>query len=120
MDIPQSISIIGGILAIEAVIFGIYLYFKNPQDALDKREALNQKDTEGTAKVLTQQVEWEKSANAKRFEEIQLLVRDSITMAQNHIHSIDVKVDDLNKVVGGLSNEVTKLSTIISERTPRK
>lgn len=47
-------------------------------------------------------------------------IHESFNLAQNHIHTVDTKVDKLVETVGQLSNEVTKLGTIIEERVPRK
>jgi len=44
-------------------------------------------------------------------------------MAQNHIHTVDTKVDGLANTITqmnlSLTNELTKLGTIISERMPK-
>ena len=103
-----------------AILFSVYNYFRNPQEALDKREALNQKDTDGKASLLAQQMQWEKEINEKRFTEMGLRINESMSLAQNHIHTVDTKVDDLAKRMTLMSNEITRLATIIEERIPRK
>lgn len=107
-------------LGLLAIIFSIYTYFRNPQEALDKREALNQKETDGKASLLAQQMQWEKELTEKRFTDMGLRITESMSLAQNHIHTVDTKVDDLAKRMTVMSNEVTRLATVIEERIPRK
>jgi len=103
---PNNIMFVLGILG---VIFGVYKYFRNPQIDSDKRDAL-----------LAQQVQWQIEGNERKFQEIQTSIKDAFNLAQNHTHSVDVKVDKLAEDVKGLSTEITKLSTIISERIPKR
>lgn len=114
---PPNITFALGLLAI---IFSVYNYFRNPQEALDKREALNQKDIDGRASLLAQQLQWEKEATEKRFVEMGIRITESMTLAQNHIHTVDTKVDAISKSMSGMSNEITRLATIIEERIPKK
>lgn len=114
---PSNITFSLGIIS---MIFGVFLYFRNPQEALDKREALNQKETDGKAALLAQQMQWEKEATEKRFAELGLRITEAMTLAQNHIHTVDTKVDGLSTEVGKMSNSITRLSTIIEERIPKK
>lgn len=83
------------VLGIMGLIFGIYHYFKNPQIDLEKSEGINS---------LT----------------IQNIQRDLVNLRDNHVHSLDVKLDETNKTVSGIAIEVAKLATIIDERIPRK
>ncbi len=96
-------------LGIVGTIFGIYHYFKNPQVAADKKDAL-----------LAQQVQWQIEGNERRFTDIQNSIKDAFLLAQNHTHTVDVKVDKLGEELRTLSTHITKLSTIIEERIPRK
>lgn len=100
-------------LGILAIIFSIYNYFKNPQIEEDKKGSL-----------LAQQVQWEKDITEKRFTEMGSRMDAALTLAQNHTHTIDVKVDGLIAMVNDMNlkvtSEITKLSTIIDERVPRK
>lgn len=114
---PSNITFVLGLLAI---LFSVFLYFRTPQEALDKREALNQKETDGKASLLAQQMQWEKEATEKRFQELGLRITEAMTLAQNHIHTVDTKVDGLSKGMGSMSNEITRLATIIEERIPKK
>jgi hypothetical protein len=107
-------------LGIIGVLFTIYNYFRNPQEALERQQALGQSDIDGKAKLLAQQVQWEKEANEKKFIEFGLRLDTAMTLAQNHIHTVDTKVDTLLGTVGKMSNEITRLATIINERIPHK
>ncbi len=111
MDIltPSNITFV---LSIMGIIFGVFLYFKNPQTNSEKQDAL-----------LAQQVQWEKEANEKRFAELGARITESMTLAQNHIHTVDTKVDGLIGSVNAMNLEMTKaitrLETTIHERFPK-
>ena len=126
---PSNILFALGILG---VIFTVFNYFRNPQEDLEKKQLITdkdlsskatilaQKEAEGKAGLLAQQVQWEKEANEKKFVEFGLRLDSAMTIAQNHIHTVDVKVDTLIGTVASMSNEITRLSTIIDERIPKK
>jgi hypothetical protein len=48
----------------------------------------------------------------------------ALTLAQNHTHTVDIKVDALTTMVNGMNIEITKemtrLGTIIQERFPKQ
>jgi len=89
------ITVIGQIITLIGVIFIVYNYFKNPQIKSEKTDAL-----------LTQ-----------RFD---IMQKDFNNLKDNHIHSIDVKLEENGKSITNLVVEVVKLSTIIEERIPHK
>lgn len=113
---PSNIMFVIGILG---VIFGVFNYFRNPQEALDKRQAVDQTEVDGKAKLLAQQVQWEKESNEKRFGDIANRLTEAMTLAENHIHTVDTKVEALGANVNAMSREVVRLSTIIEERIPK-
>lgn len=100
-------------LGLLGLIFGVYHYFKTPQIEEEKKQGL-----------LAQQVQWEKENTSNRFLEVNSSLKDATTLAQNHIHTIDVKVDNLISVVNDMNvkvtSEISRLSTIIEERVPKK
>lgn len=106
----QTISYIVGFLGI---VFAVYLYFRNPQEKLDK-----------DASILEQRVQWEKESNEKRFSDMGIRMDNALTLAQNHTHTVDVKVDGLigsvNTMNLQLTNAITRLETTINERIPKK
>ena len=104
--IPSNIMFALGIFG---VVFSIYRYFKDPQVSNEKKDAL-----------LRQEVQWTKEGNDIRFAELQNSFKDLLLQSNNHIHTVDVKVDKVVETTARLSNEVTKLATIIEERIPRK
>jgi len=133
MDVVLTTSnIILAILAIIGVIFGVYSHFRNPTEALEKNQIstdkevntkatiLAQQTMEGKATLLAQQVEWEKIANEKKFADFGLRLDNSMLLASNHIHTVDVKVDKLTESVHTMSIAVATLGCIIEERIPRK
>jgi hypothetical protein len=136
MDISEIISLALGIIGIIGIIFTIYFKFANPQVALEKEQIkteedikdratiLSQKEVETKAGLLAQQVQWEKESNEKKFTELLTRMDNAMTLAQNHTHSVDLKVDGLMKVVSDMDSrfgkELVRLSTIIEERFPCK
>ena len=125
----QNIVFILGILG---MLFSIFNYFRSPQEDIEKKQIvagkdldtkatiLAQKEAEGKASLLAQQVEWEKVANEKKFSEFSTRLDNAMTLAQNHIHTVDIKIDALTTITNTMSNEITRLSTIIDERIPRR
>jgi len=129
MQTQTLTSLITFALGIIGVIFGIYRYFKDPQIDIDKKQALNderdknkatildQRAVENKAELLAQQFLSEKEDNNRRFNELGERITQSMTLAQNHIHTIDTKVDGLMRSVGdmnlNLTKEITKLATIL-------
>ena len=107
-----------------AMIFGVYNYFRKPQEDLDKRQAVSEKEVDSKAALLAQQVQWQKESTDKRFEEMATTLKDSTAMAQNHIHTIDVKIDSWVETSNSwhvqMSNQMARLETIIDERIPKK
>ena len=96
-------------LGILGVIFSIFRYFKDPQIISEKKDAL-----------LAQQVQWSVEATERRFKEMQESFNGLLLQSNNHIHTVDVKVDKVSENMNILSNEITKLGTIIEERIPKK
>lgn len=89
-------------------IFAVYLYFRNPQVDSDKRDAL-----------LAQQIEFFMKATADRFKEMQDSFNSLLLQSNNHIHTVDTKVEALTASMGVMSNQITRLATIIEERIPK-
>jgi cytoskeletal protein RodZ len=121
MDITNIVYISVTVLS---TIFVVFFYFRNPQVQLDKQQALDKESAVNDVKILVQQVQWEKESNERRFNEVQTFLKDSMTLAQNHTHSISVQVETLTSLVNSLNldfrSKFTELSTIINERIPKK
>ena len=96
-------------LGILGIIFSVFNYFRNPQIAEDKK-----------ASLLAQQVQWSTEAVDRRFKDMQESFQQLILQSNNHIHTVDTKVESLNTAVGAMGIEIAKLSTIIEERIPAK
>ena len=119
-------------IAILAAIFAVYSYFRKPQDAIEKQQIrseedikdkasiLDQRAVENKAEILAKQFQWNMEAVEKRFSDFGIRLDKSYEMAANHTHAVDVKVDQLIGSVNRMSNEITRLSTIIEERNPKK
>jgi uncharacterized protein HemX len=109
MDITTLLQDFVFVLGIIGVIFGVYQYFRNPQVAEDKRAAL-----------LAQEVKTTSTSVEQRFESMQKNFEGLLLQSNNHIHSLDIKIDALNKAMTDMRVEVATLSTIINERIPKK
>lgn len=118
---PSNIMFVIGIIG---MIFTVYRYFDNPREELDKRQTLTEVEVDNKADGIMQQLKWLAESTDRRFAEMQTNIKESTGMAQNHIHTLDTKLTHLNEAVNAMniqiSNEITKLSTIISERIPKK
>lgn len=128
----ESINLGLAIVAVFSVVFGIYNYFRKPQEDQEQKLALQEKDIgskatilaqkemENKAALLDQQVKLEREANERKFAELGVRLDNAFALAQNHIHTVDTKVDNLITSVNTMGNDVTKLSTIIEERIPKR
>lgn len=97
------------VLGVLGVIFSVYRYFRDPQVASEKKDAL-----------LAQQVQWAKEGADTRFKDMQESFQSLLLQSNNHIHTVDTKVDKVAGSVATMAIEVAKLTTIIEERIPRK
>lgn len=114
------------------VIFSVYLHLKKPAEDLEHKQIVSEevlgtkatilaaKEMENKASLLAQQVTLDKEVTDKRFIELGLRFDNTLTLTQNHIHTIDVKLDKIAGDIGGMSNDITRLATIIEERIPKR
>lgn len=103
---PSNITFV---LGIAAIVFAIYHYFKNPQIDTEKRDAL-----------MDQQLRLYMESSDRRFAELQASFKDLVLQSNNHVHTVDTKVEALHGIVIGMGQEIAKLGTIIEERVPKK
>lgn len=108
MDVltPSNITFALGLLGI---LFAVYNYFRNPQVDADKKDAL-----------LGQQMQYFIEGTERRFKEVQDSFQGLLLQSNNHIHTVDTKVEALSTTIGAMSNEITRLATIIEERIPKR
>jgi len=128
----QTLSLILQIATVLGLIFGVFLYFRKPQEDMETKQALTdkdmtnkatvlaQKELESKALVLAEQVKSKNEENERRFNDMGIRLDTAMTVAQNHIHSVDLKVDELMKTTNIMCNKLTELSTVINERMPAK
>jgi uncharacterized protein HemX len=96
-------------ITVLAVGFSVYSYFRNPQIDTEKKDAL-----------LQQQVQWAFEATERRFKEMNENFQLLLAQSQNHIHTVDTKVENLTNIVTQMGKDIVCLRTIIEERIPRK
>lgn len=118
---PSNIIFAIGIIG---TIFTIYRMFHDPQVALDKQQDMDKQEVDGKAVILEERAKWDRDQSERRFTELGVRLDGAFTLAQNHTHTVDVKVDALIGVVNamnlGMTKELTRLGTIIEERFPQK
>jgi hypothetical protein len=120
-DIGIVVAIVLGIFG---AVFGAFNYFKKPQEDMDKKQAIAERDMESKAHILAEQLNWEKEANERRFTEMTAALNQANCTAMNHIHTIDVKLESIQKSINennvNVAGELVRLSTIINERIPKR
>ena len=126
---PGNITFTIGMLG---VIFSVFFYFRKPQEEMETKQALTEKDISSKATILAQkeletkalllaeQVKGKNEENERRFLEMGKRLEDAFLLAANHTHEIVNKVEGLTLLVSEMSNQITKLTTIIDERTNKK
>jgi len=105
----DTLSFLMGILGVIGILFAVYSYFRNPQVDGDKRDAL-----------LAQQIKFFIEGTERRFKEVQESFNSLLLQSNNHIRTVDTKVDGLGTDMNLMRNEITRLATIIEERMPKK
>src|SRR5258708_38461343 len=82
-------------IGIGGAFFTVFNYFRNPQIKSEKTDAI-------------------------LGEKIGNLSRDITNLKDNHIHSLELRVEQATTNIAELSKTVVKLATIIDERMPKK
>jgi len=125
-----TLNYILGIIALGSVVFTIWGKVSKPQEAIEIKQALTdkdlvnkasllaQKELETKAFVLAEQVKNKDIENERRFNEMGVRLDTAMTTAQNHIHTVDVKVDALITTTNAMNLNIMKLQTVIEERLP--
>jgi hypothetical protein len=96
-------------IGILGTVFTVYRFIRDPQTDGEKRDALAE-----------QSIKFYIQSTDTRFADMQKQITSSQQLANNHIHTIDTKVDEMGKGLIGLGTEITRLATIIEERVPKK
>lgn len=119
-------------IGIIGMLFTVWGKVRKPQEDLETSQAVTKKDMDNKATILAQkeletkalvlaeQVKNKDIENERRFNEMGVRLDTAMTTAQNHIHTVDTKVDRLIESVSTMGNKITELTTIISERIPKK
>jgi len=108
------------IIGLLGILFSVYHYFRNPQINLDKKQALDEKERQRKDELIEEKMKWERAANDQKFCDFGNRLDKAMDLAQNHTHTVDVKVDALTEKVNFLSGRIIELTTIIDERIPKK
>jgi hypothetical protein len=103
---PSNIMFALGLIGI---LFSVYLYFREPQIKSQTNDAL-----------MEQQMKWFTDSVEKRFQAQQENFNQLLLQSNNHIHTVDTKVEALTKEVVEMGKGIVRLATTIEERIPRK
>lgn len=98
----ENTTFLLALVSLVAVAFSIYNYLRNPQINSDKADALMAQALKSLQDNFTQ------------------FSKDFANLKDNHLHMMDMKIDATNQAVTNLAITVTRLSTIIDERIPKK
>jgi hypothetical protein len=109
MEILDILAIVSQIVTLVGILFIVYNSFRNPQIKNDKKDAL-----------LAQQVQWTIEGNERRFNEMHTEIKEAFELTQNHSNEALAGVKELTTVVNAMGKEITKMTTIIDERIPKK
>lgn len=93
-QLTTNIALVIGIINLLGVIFGVYLYFRNPQIKTD-------------------------SIVIKLQDDLSALQKQLLEVKETHLRQVEGDIKILTTAVNDLSKTVVKLSTIIDERIPR-
>ena len=128
----ETLNYILAVIALGTVAFSIWNQVKKPQDDLELKQAVSGKDLESKASVLAakemenkaalldQQVKLERELNEKKFIEMGVNIKEAFALAQNHVHTLDTKMDVMTNNLNSLTLRVERLAVILEERLPSK
>lgn len=103
---PSNIVFAIGVLG---TIFTVYKSIYDPQAKSEKTDAL-----------IEQRMKFFIESTEKRFKDMQDNFNQLLLQSDNHIHTVDTKVDKVHEIMGMMGKEITRLGTIIEERIPKK
>lgn len=117
MITPGNVTFAIGTLG---VIFSVFLYFRNPQVKAEKNDALIEQKLKLTREADEERLKLIQESNDRRFADMHDEIKAVLATSQNHIHTVDTKVDHLTVNVVKMGQEIVRLGTIIEERIPKK
>jgi len=116
ITIPNIMFAIG----ILSLIFTVYHYFKNPQIKGEQKDALFSQAMKFMNESTERRFKDIQEGSERRFNEIQKNFESLLLQSNNHINTVDTKVDGLTKCVNEMGNKICTLTAIIDERIPKK
>jgi len=114
---PSNIMFVLGVLG---VIFAVFNYFKNPQIQIEKDLIKTKAQSDKEDNLNEVKYSYINESNNRRFNDIQKNFEALLLQSNNHIHTVDIKVETLSLNIISMEKELTRLSTIIEERIPKK
>lgn len=95
MNLQDALALASFVLGGVGMCFTAYYYITKPQIRADKDDALIQ-------------------------QSVSQLQKDLANLRDNHIHSLDLRLEENNKGLSALTIQVTRLSTVMEERMPKR
>lgn len=108
------------VIVVLSTAFNMYQGLRKPQESEEKKSALLAQQVKFAADAVAQRFIDLSQATETRFKNVQDSFNQLLLQSNNHIHTVDTKVDTLNGNVSDLSIKVATLTTIIDERIPKK
>lgn len=112
-------NIVSGI-AILSALFMAYNSIRTPDEKADKSLALLAEQIKTTNELISQRINFSEQGTDRRFKDMQDNFTQLVTTQQNHIHTVETKVDALVATNGTFTEKLVALTTIIDERIPKK
>ena len=97
------------VIGLIGIIFTVFKAFYDPQKKFETNDLLIEQKSNFLA-----------DAYDKKFADVQTNIDNLNTINQNHLHTLDIKIDNLSVQVSSICKDIIKLETIINERIPRK
>lgn len=129
MNFTEVLSLSISVLTLGAMIFGVFFYFRNPQEKIEKKQLVNEERDKNKAEknsvdILETKFKIYLESTEKKFCELSGRLGKNLTYNQNHLHTVDEKLgiikDEMNSMKVDIGSKLTKLETIIEERIPKK
>lgn len=109
MDATSLIQNVFYVASMLGMIFLVWKSVQSPQERESQKAAL-----------LAQQVQSTVESVDRRFKDAQDSFNQLLLQSNNHIHTVDTKVENLTTLVVQIGKDMVELQTIIKERIPSK
>lgn len=113
-------AVVGFLIMLVSTCLGVYKYVRGSSEKSTLDIALLDQRDGFTMKMLADRLEASQQGTDRRFKDMQEAFALLVTNNQNHLHTVDSKVDNLNTTVTGMGKEMVRMATLLDERLPGK